>query len=67
MSTRFGRCVGHSANSTVLETQLESSRDAYLTLFTLIGTHSVTCIDGNKLKSNKKCIEKMTENRQNDG
>ena len=28
--------------------------DAYLTLFTLIGAHSVVCIDGKKLK--------MTEN-----
>jgi len=39
--------------------------DAYLTLFTLSGAHSVVCIDGNKLKNERKCtphIEKMTEN-----
>jgi len=41
--------------------------DAYLALFTLIGAHSVVCIDGNKLKNDRKCtpyiIEKMTESR----
>ena len=39
--------------------------DAYLTLFTLIGTHSVAFIDGNKLKNERKCtprIEKKTKN-----
>ena len=29
--------------------------NAYLTLFTLIGAHSVVCIDGNKLKNETKC------------
>ena len=44
--------------------------DAYHALFTLIGAHSVVCIDGNKLKIDRKCtpyIEKMTENRHHDG
>jgi len=39
--------------------------DAYLTLFTLIGAHSVAFIDGNKLKNERKCtprIEKKTKN-----
>jgi len=29
--------------------------DVYLALFTLIGAHSVVCIDGNKLKNERKC------------
>ena len=53
--------------------QSQSGGDAYLALFTLIGAHSVECIDANKLKYERKCmpctpyIEKMTENRDHGG
>jgi len=44
--------------------------DVYLALFSLIRAHSIVCIDGNKLKNERKCtpcIEKMTENRHHGG
>ena len=54
----YFRCLEELSN-------LNLGGDAYLTLFTLIGAHSVVCIDGKKLKNERKCtlhIEKMTEN-----
>jgi len=43
----------------------EDNEDAYLALFTLIRAHFIVCIDGNKLKNDRKCtpcIEELIEN-----
>jgi len=41
------------------------SGDACLTLFTLIGAHSVVCVDANKLKNERKCTPRIVKTTKN--